>query len=170
MGFDVAVQFKETVALIDVRGTPECMRSVLMDLGMNLPETPYSMLRWESGTVCRVGRKWCIVMTDMSRELGLAADLDELSRGVLVQCTCVTDSYRGINLTGPNARDVLSQITPLNLHEFKDKSATFTEIFGLRGFIIRCGAEHYTVFCDRSYADYTMKRMRKCALLHDNSG
>ncbi len=170
MGFDVAVQFKETVALIDVRGTPECMKSVLVDLGMNLPETPYSVSRWDLGTVYRVGRNRCIIMADMSREPGLLADLNEFSRGVLVQCTCVTDSYLGINLTGPNARDVLSQITPLNLHEFKDESATFTEILGLRGFIIRYGAEHYTVFCDRSYADYTMKRMLKCALLRDNSG
>ncbi len=168
MGFDVAVQFKETVALMDVRGTPESMKSVLTDLGMNLPETPYSMLRRDSGTVYRVGRKWCIIVTAMSQELNLFADLDNLSKGLLVQCTCVTDFYRGIDLTGPDTREVLSQITSLNLHEFEEDSATFTEIFGLRGFIIRHGAEHYTVFCERSYADYTMKRILKCALLRDN--
>ena len=168
MTFDVAIRFRQPVALIDVRGEPECMKSVLMGLGIRLPVSPYSMLRWDSGAVYRVGRKWCIIMADMSTELDLIAELSELSRGVSIQCTCVTDSYQGIELTGPDTREVLSQITPLNLHELEDDCATFTEIFGFRGLIIRYSVGNFAVYCDRSYADYTMKRMLKCALLQNN--
>ena len=166
MTFDIDIRFRQPVVLIDVRGEDECMKSVLMGSGIQLPESPYSILRWDSGAVCRVGRKWCIIMTDMINELSLIAELDRLSRGVLVQCTCVTDAYQGIELTGPDTRDVLSQITPLNLHELEDDCATFTEIFGHRGLIIRYSVGKFAVYCDRSYADYIMKRMLKCALLH----
>lgn len=99
----------------------------------------------------------------MDQESDLLADLNELSRTLQVQCTCVTDSYRGIELKGPDADDVLSQVTSLNLYELADDCATFTEIFGLKGFIVRHGPNMYTIFCDRSYADYTMKRTLKCA-------
>ena len=164
MGFDVAIKFHQPVALVDVRGNFDRMEKVLVEAGLDVPKVPHSLLRSSPYVVFRAGRNWCIVITDLDRESELLDNLERHCQDVSVQCTCVTDAYHGIDIVGPDVNEVLSQITPINLHEIEVDSATFTELFGLRGFVIRQSSDHYTVYPDRSYADYTMKRMYKCAL------
>ena len=164
MGYNVAIEYRQPVALIDVRGKYDQMKKVLVESGLDLPNAPHSQLGSSSYTVFRAGRNWCIVIAGMDRESELLDNLERHCQNISVQCTCVTDAYRGIDIVGPDVNEVLSQVIPINLHEFEVDSATFTELFGLRGFVIRRASNHYTVYPDRSYADYTMKRMLKCAL------
>lgn len=166
MTFDVSIQYQEPIALIDVRGKQDSMEAVLVASGMNLPVVPNAILHSGSHSVFRSGRHWCIIMTDMKRESELIDELNRHCRNISVQCTWVTDAYRAIALVGPDAKEVLSQVTSIDLHQFEVGSATVTELFSVRGFVVRKSPDHFSLYCESSYADYTMNRLRKCALHH----
>ena len=78
----------------------------------------------------------------------------------------VSDTYVRFSVAGPDALDVMSQATPLNLGPgtFPDGSASYTEFFGTTT-LMECvsAGTSFVVFVERSYADYVEACLRRAA-------
>ena len=164
MKWNVRVGYCDDVAVFDLRGSAGDMRTVLVNCGFEMPGDPFTMSKSDRARVFRTGRRQCILFAELDHESDLDRILQHQCEGIFVQATCVSDFYRGIHVAGHDADEVLAQMTPLNLHELGEGCASFTEIFGLKGLIIRQAVDRYEIFFDRSYAHYMLTRTQLCAL------
>ena len=166
MPYRVEIQQTERVALFDVRGDSADMQFVLNRADLLLPNQRYAMHSTDGIDVLRIGRRRSLLRTDFQGEDALGRKLHSESTRVLVQCTCVSDMYQGISIAGEDAIEVVAQISPINFHELKSGSVAATEILTLAGYIVRESVDEYTIYVESSYGDYTLNRIRKCALVN----
>ena len=77
-----------------------------------------------------------------------------LSAFLQIRIVLVSDAYTFFTVTGNQSDEILSIASPLDIRpiNFPDNAATYSEIFGIRGLIIR-RQKGYLIAVERSYAD-----------------
>ena len=165
MGYDVQFESLDQVTFFDVRGRISKMQNVLDDLGLRIPEKRNGIASVKYIDVMRAGRDRLMIRTQLENELDVYQNLLALTKSVLVQCTLVSDMYRGVALAGTDSEKILAQLTPLNFSRVKPATVSFTEVFRLAGFIICESDSSYKIYVERSYFDYMLRRLSKCALI-----
>ena len=166
MDYDVTIRERRMDALFDLRGAPPILTEVFSACGFAPPSRPNSIVINGEDAVLWLGPERWIVRTSLNREVQLMAEFTDVIGERFANATVISDMLAGFELSGPQARDVLAQGCPLDLHpeSFPPGSATATEIYGVA--VILCledDLDRFTLYVDRSYADFVMGRLRNGA-------
>lgn len=167
MSYAVEIKSMDQSAFFDLRGDASQLSLVLGRLGAKLPRHSHVVEVSKNLAVIRVGPRHLLFKCSLNKEFDIESRLEQLTRQIHVQSTCVSDLYRGILLTGEDILDVLAQITPVDLNKISPSTAFFTEVFRLGGFIICNSLTCVEIYIERSYYHYTLRRLLKCALMDD---
>ena len=165
MGYNVEIEEIVPFAMFDLRGPDVAIDEFLESNNLPVTKFPAMIVSSEGVDVVRVGPRRVLVLSNIDNEIELFGVLRSGSKGSPLHCALISDMYTGITVKGENAWQIMAQVTSCNFQECKDESAVATEIFGLAGYIIRHGAESYTIFAENSYGDYVLDRLKKCALI-----
>lgn len=164
MGYEVTIRERRMDALFDLRGAAPIFAEVFSTCGISPPSRPNSIIVDCEDAVLWLGPERWIVRTSLNREERLMAEFTDAIGERFANATVISDMLAGFDLSGPEARDVLAQGCPLDLHpeSFPPGSATATEIYGVS--VILCledDRDRFTLYVDRSYADFVMGRLRR---------
>ena len=165
MGYNVKIEEIVLFAMFDLRGPDVAIDEFLESNNLPVTKFPAMIVSSEGVDVVRVGPRRVLVLSNIDNEIELFGVLRSGSKGSPLHCALISDMYTGITVKGEDAWQIMAQVTSCNFQECKDESAVATEIFGLAGYIIRHGAESYTIFAENSYGDYVLDRLKKCALI-----
>jgi heterotetrameric sarcosine oxidase gamma subunit len=141
----------------DIQGADleQSLRSVLE--GAPVPE-PGRATECEGGYLCRLLRDHALVILDRP-DAGVSIKFRELGGGGCVHSMDRTSGYGCLLLCGPQARLVLSKVTPLDVRgsNFPDLSCAWTPMAGIRVLLVRRdrrGLLGYEILVSREYAEY----------------
>jgi sarcosine oxidase subunit gamma len=153
-------------ALFDLRGEPSAIADVAAIVGLSLPEHRNSMTSNDEASVFWIGPERWLLRAPLAREDALADAFAAAVGDRFAHTLPVSDMYVRIEVSGPEARDVLAQGCSINLHpeHFAVGAATSTEIFGVS--MILCHEDEspsFTAYVDRSYVDFVIGRLRRGA-------
>lgn len=159
MSYRVEVSRRPGCTLFDLRGSAGGADTLFKHLRTAVPVRPNTVRVSDARAVYWVGpERWLL-----REEHGLpAGDTMPLN----VSAVDVSDAYVRFSVAGPDALDVMSQATPLDLGPgtFPDGSASYTEFFGTTA-LTECvsAGTSFVVFVERSYADYVEACLRRAA-------
>ena len=166
MYYDVTIRERRMDSLFDLRGASPILAEVFSTCRFASPSRPNSVVIDCEDAVLWLGPERWIVRTSLDREEQIMAEFTAAIGERFANATVISDMLAGFELSGPQARDVLAQGCPLDLHpeSFPPGSATATEIYGVA--VILCledDLDRFTLYVDRSYADFVMGRLRNGA-------
>ena len=171
MSYRVEVSRRPGCTLFDLRGSAGGADTLFKRLRTAVPVRPNTVRVSDARAVYWVGpERWLLC-----EEHGLPAGSPDMASPALpagdtmplnVSVVDVSDAYVRFSVTGPDALDVMSQATPLDLGPgtFPDGSASYTEFFGTTA-LTECvsAGTSFVVFVERSYADYVEACLRRAA-------
>ncbi len=164
MAYDAEIRRWSPNLVYDVRATPGAADAILRDLALAPPARPNSMTVSPNWSALWLGPDhWLLLaVTPPAEQVARLKHLQDTAKDVSV--VEVSDSYEAFYLLGPEARDVLAQGTPFNLHDsaFPENGASFTSLFGQKALVAR-GADDpgLLVMVPRSFADYVAARFSR---------
>ena len=159
MMYDVQIEPLGPLALFDLRGA---MPALADWCGQTAPEFPAAALTSTSARgldLMWVGPDQWILRAPLESENDLISALKPTEAPDDISIVQITDAYTFFKVSGPEAAEVLSIASPLDVHPsvFPENSATFTEVFQTRALLIKAGTS-FDIAVDRSYgamfADY----------------
>ena len=145
MGYKVEIEEITPFAMFDLRGRDPVIDEFLESNNLPVAKFPAMIVSSEGIDVVRVGPQRVLVLSNINNEIELFGVLRSGTKGTSLHCALISDIYTGITVKGEDARQIMAQVTSCDFQECKDESAVATEIFGLAGYIIRHGAESYTI-------------------------
>ena len=97
--------------------------------------------------------RW-LLRTDLDREDELLAITNPAEAPTEISVVQVSDTLQVFSITGPEAGEIISIASPLDHHisVFPPTGVTFTDIFGIKGLVIRC-ENGFEIAVERSYGD-----------------
>ena len=171
MSYRVEVSRRPGCTLFDLRGPAGSADTVFKRLRTAAPVRPNTVRASGTWAVYWTGPRRWLLREDYGLPAGspgaatpasLAGDEAPLD----ISMVDVSDAYVRFSVAGPDALDVMSQATPLDLDPgtFPDGSASYTEFFGTTT-LTECvsAGTSFVVFVERSYADYVEACLRRAA-------
>ena len=166
MSYRVEVSRRPGCTLFDLRGPAEGADTVFKRLRTAAPVRPNTVRASGIWAVYWTGPRRWLLREDYGLPAGSPAFLAGDEAPLDVSMVDVSDAYVRFSVAGPNAVDVMSQATPLDLDPgtFPDGSASYTEFFGTTA-LTECvsAGTSFVVFVERSYADYVEACLRQAA-------
>ena len=169
MTYRVDIQPADLIALFDLRGDAQSLPDLLERADLTCPEDVTGIVAAGDARVVRTGPRRALLVAPIEHEQQWQQKLNRACADIFANATCVSDMYRGVQISGENALDVIAQVTPLNLHEFSAGHGTCTDLFATSGFLLRDAERQITLFFEHSYFDYALERLGRCAL-RESSG
>jgi len=163
------ISLLEQGAVFDVRGNSTALGIVFELFGLRQTRQMNTVFESQRVKVLVIGPRNYLLQSTLDNEVEIDKTLKPIGGNPNLSCTNVSDMYQGIEVSGPQALEVLAQATSLNLHKFPLGSVTATEIFCLRGIVLHERLDKYHLYIDRSYAEYVFKRLLKCGDAVPNS-
>ena len=152
MTYDVKIERKLLNALFDIKGSIEEVKSHLKKHIKSIPIKPNSCISQGNLKILYVGPNHWILMAPITEEQHLVSTLRPYDCPASISIVLISDTMTFFYIHGPNAFDIMSIASPLNLNKdsFTSESATFSEIFGLKALILRHG-DGYQFAVDQSF-------------------
>ena len=166
MAYAVTICARQMDALFDLRGEKSVVAQLATACGLVLPSRPNSIIINGVDAVLWIGPARWIVRSSVTREDQLADRFTDAIGERFANATMISDMLMGFEISGEQARDVLAQGCPLDLHpqSYPLGSATATEVYGVA--VILCLEDDpfsFTLYVDRSYSDFVLGRLRNGA-------
>lgn len=156
MGYDTHIERLDTSAIIDLKGS----RNALIDWkGSDLPafpDQPNTATNADGLELYWIGIDHWLLRAPLDREKDILQTFDLGSAPHDVSAVLVSDTLAFFAITGPDAGQILSIVSPLNvaMEVFPSNGVTYSEAFGLKALIIR-RSDGFELAVERSYADMT---------------
>ncbi len=153
MSYAVTVERHILNALFDIKGELKDVKKHLRDCVPSLPVEPNSYILQGSWKILYVGRNHWILIAPIADEPYLISRLRPYDSPASVSIVLISDTMKFFYINGPDAFDIMSIASSLNLNSnvFNEKSATFSEFFGLKSLILGDG-DGYQFAVDQSFA------------------
>ena len=154
MTYDVKIQRSLLNALFDIKGSLRDVKSHLKEYINSFPIEPNSYISQGNWKILYVGPNHWILMAPIAEEQQLVSSLRPYDCPASISIVLISDTLTFFYIDGPNAFDIMSIASPLNLNidAFTPETATFSEIFGLKALIFRYG-DGYQFAVDPSFGD-----------------
>ncbi len=138
MAYIVDIKRLGVMTLFDLKGAPASLNDWCGD---NLPAFPApNTAAFHTGhQLLHIGRNHWLLLAEFDREAELEAALAPAKAPADISIVRISDTLCFFQITGPDADQILSIASPLDVHAtvFPENGATFTEIFGLKALVIR---------------------------------
>ena len=154
MAYDVKIQRKLLNALFDIKGSIRDVKSYLKEYINSLPTEPNSYISQGNWKILYVGPNHWILMAPIAEEEQLVSSLRPYDCPASISIVLISDTLTFFDIDGPDAFEIMSIASPLNLNIdcFTPETATFSEIFGLKALIFRHG-DGFQFAVDQSFGD-----------------
>jgi len=154
MTYDVKIQRKLLNALFDIKGSIRDVKSHLKEHIKSFPIEPNSYISEGNWKILYVGPNHWILMAPIAEEEALVSSLRPYDCPASISIVLISDTLTFFCIDGPDAFDIMSIASSLNLNAdvFTPQTATFSDIFGLKALIIRDG-DGYQFAVDQSFGE-----------------
>ena len=154
MTYDVKIQRKLVNALFDIKGSIRDVKSHLKEHINSFPVEPNSYISQGNWKILYVGPNHWILVAPIDEEQQLVSSLRPCDCPASISIVLISDTLTFFYIDGPDAFDIMSIASPLNLNidDFTPETAAFSEIFGLKALIFRHG-DGYQFAVDQSFGD-----------------
>ena len=154
MGYQVDIKRQGISALIEIQGQASRVSEWLGDDLPAMPGRPNSFTRYNHCTLCWVGPERWLLRADLKMEQKLIEQTRLADAPMDLSLVLVSDTQYFYSITGEDADAVVATGCPLDIHpdQFKQDSISQTEIFGVRGLLLRCEGG-FELATESSFAD-----------------
>ena len=152
MAYDVAYERLGLSALFDLKGAEAAVRQWLRHPPLQFPRTPNTRSRSRVLELWWVGADHWLLRAPLEQEEQLLDKLSPMEAPEDISVVHVSDTLTFFAITGPDAEEVLSVTCPLDLASFGEDAVSYTEVFGLKGIVLR-RPQGFEVAVERSFGD-----------------
>jgi len=154
MRYDVNIERLGLSAVIDLQGNAEAITAWAGSGLPPMPETPNTASEANGLSLYWIARERWLLRAAIDREDELLAITRPDQAPLELSAVVVSDSLQFFSIIGPHAGDIVSIASPLDHHPsvFPANGATYTDLFGIRGLVIRQPAG-FEIAVERSFAD-----------------
>ncbi|NKB63467.1 MAG: sarcosine oxidase subunit gamma [Gammaproteobacteria bacterium] len=154
MGYDVNIKRLEVSTLIDLQGDPAIITHWIGNDLPPFPERPNTATNAKDISIYWVGSSRWLLRADVLKEQELLSRLRLAETPTEISLVQVSDTLQFFSIKGPDAREIISIASAIDHHPsvFPFNGASYTEIFGMKGLLIRKG-EGFEIGVERSYGD-----------------
>jgi len=154
MRYQVTLDNAKSCGVLDLQGSYQALSHWPSATNFTFPELPNTFVTFGPQTLYWVGRQHWLLRTELAQEQSLLALANKPDIPDEVSVVQVSDSLSFLRIRGPDADQVLSIASPLDIHKsvFPENGASYSEAFGIKALVIRC-ADGFELAVDRSYLD-----------------
>ena len=154
MSYDAIITRVGAKAFFDLKGPQPGLADWAGELLPPFPTTPNSASKKGDSELIFVGRNHWLLRAPLAREADLAASLRPELAPPEISVVRVSDTQTFFSITGPDADQIMSIASPLDVHPtaFPDNGATFSEAFGLKALIFR-QSDGFWLAVEQSFGD-----------------
>jgi sarcosine oxidase subunit gamma len=166
MNYDVKIIRENISALFDLKGDKSDVGKHLETSFKSFPKVPNTFVCEGNWKLMYLGENHWILKAPIEDEDHLISILKPESLPPEISIVLISDTLTFFSVVGPNAFDIMSIATPLNLNgsAFSNENTTFGEVFGLKALISRI-ENGFQFAIDQSFgdmiADYLDKTLAK---------
>ncbi len=158
---DVIIRELPFASMVNLRVNPKNSSKLKDALGFNLP-TKANTTETSAEIKCLwLGPNEWLIISDQMEASDLCQDISHSLEGLHYSAKEVSDNYASISITGQKTLDVLSKLTPLDVHESSFGTGTCAQTVLAKSNVIleRLDANTFTLIVRRSFASYVWKRL-----------
>ena len=154
MGYNANILRQKTDALFDIKGVQSKVEKFVGALLPTFPKSVNTASVKDDISLLHIGRNHWLLRAPLDRETALEEILRPTNAPADLSIIRVSDTLSFFLVMGPDADQVINIASPLDIHPqaFPETGATFTEIFGLKGLIIRQKGG-FLMAVEQSYGD-----------------
>ena len=154
MNYDVKIIREKISALFDLKGDSKDVEKYLKSFFKWFPKEPNTFVCENNWKLMLVGENHWILKAPIEDEEHLITILKPEACPSSISIVLISDTLTFFSVIGPNASDIMSIATPLNINtsEFLEQNTTFGEVFGLKALISRV-ENGFQFAVDRSFGD-----------------
>lgn len=154
MSYQTTIKKLGLSAIFDIKGNASAASKRISHLGLALPSEPNTATEKDGQHLCWVGEDHWLLLAPAEKENQLLDTLAPHDPAMDCRIVLVSDAYTFFTVTGNQADEILAIASPLDIRpiNFPEKAATYSELFGIRGLIMR-RQKGYLIAVERSYAD-----------------
>ena len=162
MNYDVKITREKISALFDLKGGLSDVQKYLKTSFKSFPKAPNTFVCEDNWKLMYVGEGHWILKAPIEDEEHLISILKPEDSPSSISIVLISDTLTFFSIIGPNASDIMSIATPLNINasEFLEENTTFGEVFGLKALISRV-ENGFQFAVDRSFGDMVADYLNK---------
>ena len=154
MGYQATIKKLGLSAIFDIKGEASAASKRISHLGLVLPSDVNTATEKDGQYLCWVGENHWLLLAPAEKENQLLDTLAPHDPAMDCRIVLVSDAYTFFTVTGNQADEILAIASPLDIRliNFPENAATYSELFGIRGLIMR-RQNGYLIAVERSYTD-----------------
>ena len=154
MGYQATIKKLGLSAIFDIKGDASAASKRISHLGLVLPSEVNTATEKDGQYLCWVGENHWLLLAPAEKENQLLDTLAPHDSAMDCRIVLVSDAYTFFTVTGNQADEILAIASPLDIRltNFPENAATYSELFGIRGLIMR-RQNGYLIAVERSYTD-----------------
>ena len=154
MRYDATIKRLPAGTLFDLKGAPDAFGDLLSPWSLTLPQTPNTVSGRGAVRVAWIGPGHWLLCAPAELESDLADRVRADPADGLRSIINISDTLVFFAIAGADRMQIMAAACPLDVHPvaFPENGATYTEVFGLKGLVIRHG-EQFELAVDRSFAE-----------------
>ena len=154
MGYQATVKKLGLSTIFDIKGDASAASKRISHLGLVLPSEVNTATEKDGQYLCWVGENHWLLLAPAEKENKLLDTLAPHNPAMDCRIVLVSDAYTFFTVTGNQADEILAIASPLDIRliNFPENAATYSELFGIRGLIMR-RQNGYLIAVERSYTD-----------------
>ena len=154
MGYQATIKKLGLSTILDIKGDASAASKRISHLGLALPSEANTATQKDGQYLCWIGENHWLLLSPAEKENQLLDLLAPHDPAMDCRIVLVSDAYTFFTVTGNQADEILAIASPLNiwLTNFPENAATYSELFGIRGLIMR-RQNGYLIAVERSYTD-----------------
>lgn len=168
MTYDVLITQLDLMALFDVKGTSKDVARWCGDILPDFPAAPLTFTCKNTAELMWLAPDHWILRAPLASEADLLTLLKPEEAPDEISVVQVSDTLVFFSLQGADLTEILSVVTPLDIHpsKFPRNSATFSEAFGVKALFLR-KEQNIEIGVERSFgpmiADYLQRTVSNSA-------
>ena len=154
MGYQATIKKLGLSTIFDIKGDASAASKRISHLGLVLPSEVNTATEKDGQYLCWVGENHWLLLAPAEKENQLLDTLAPHDPAMDCRIVLVSDAYTFFTVTGNQADEILAISSPLDIRliNFPENAATYSELFGIRGLIMR-RQNGYLIAVERSYTD-----------------
>jgi len=154
MKYKVSVETSPLQTMLDLKGERDFLQTWPVLANLVLPTENNTASMSADMAVYWIGRRHWLIRAPLEQEENLSLISDAAQNVDNVSAIIVSDATTFYRISGPDADQVLSIASPLDVHSsvFPVNGVSYTECFGLKALVLHY-KDGYEIGVDRSYAD-----------------
>ena len=160
MAYDVAYERLGLSALFDLKGPETDVRKWLRHPPLRFPEQPNTRSRARALELWWVGFDHWLLRAPLEQEERLLSKLKPAEAPAAISVVHVSDTLTFFAVTGRDAEEVMSVACPLDPATFGEDGVTYTEVFGLKGLVLR-RPDGFELAVERSFGDMMVDHLAR---------